>query len=61
MKMSEWLREVQSTGKIPETSDPWLAFWAGWLSGVGARRDVVFSKESIATAIQAAEFIEAQK
>jgi hypothetical protein len=62
MRVSEWLREYQISGAVPDHADPpMLAFWAGWLVGVGTRIDLNTAEQRIEMAIKAAEFIEAQK
>lgn len=62
MKVSEWLREYQLTGKVPDHPDhneAALAFWAGWLIGAGRQGSVVVSlADGLEMAIKAAEFIE---
>ncbi len=62
MKVSEWLRQYQLTGEVPEVSDseagPALAFWAGWLIGPSHSQTAVSMDDRRAMAIKAAEFIE---
>ncbi len=64
MKVSEFLRQYQLTGIVPEERDPVVAIWAGWLTGhaiVNRSVDVPAPQAielSIETAIRAAEAIE---
>ena len=62
MKVSEWLREYQITGLVPDHpgENPMLAFWAGWIMG-NQGKVIATSEQRLAAAIQCAEFIEAQK
>lgn len=57
MKVSEWLREYQLTGQVPETTEPNLALWAGWMMGHRGLIETDLSGR-IELAIRAAEFIE---
>jgi hypothetical protein len=60
VKVSEFLRQYQITGLVPETppDDAMVAFWAGWLMG-GKGQLLQFSSETrLETACKAAEFIE---
>ena len=65
--MSQWLREYQLTGKVPEVEDRELAFWGGWLLAWSKPRVTIFGdpsktiEESLIMAIRLAEFIEEQK
>lgn len=64
MKVSEFLRQYQLGGGVPETQktdDPMLPFWAGWMVGASGSRTAVNAEERLEMAIKAAEFIEAQK
>lgn len=61
MKVSEFLRQYQISGKIPEPDVPLVAFWAGWLVGHSSRIDLATPEQSLELAIKAAEFIEGQK
>ena len=62
MKVSEWLRQYQISGQIPEgpVDDSMLPFWCGWLIGANRRIDTVTNENAIATAIRVAEFIESR-
>lgn len=62
MKVSEWLREYQITGIVPDHKGdhPMLPFWAGWLLG-NQGNVIATSEQRLAAAIQCAEFIEGQK
>lgn len=61
MRVSEFLREYQLTGKVPTADNPMCAFWAGWLIGNAMRGRVEANpEERLSMAIQAAEFIEVQ-
>jgi hypothetical protein len=57
MKVSEFLRHYQITGKVPDAKDPAVAFWAGWLMGGKTRLEVSLAQD-IEMAAKAAEFIE---
>lgn len=59
MKVSEWLREYQLTGAVPEQGNAEFAFWCGWLVS-HARQGLTVSNldEARQMAIKAAEFIE---
>jgi hypothetical protein len=59
MKVSEFLREYQISGLVPETppDDAMVPFWAGWLLGHQLRVSTD-PEHSFDTAIKAAEFIE---
>lgn len=67
MKVSKYLKEYQSSGKLPESAadDPMLAFWSGWLIGNASKQNEGKPKKSVEdclqTAIQVALFIEGQK
>jgi hypothetical protein len=62
VKVSDFLREYQLTGNVPTAENPMCAFWAGWMMGNATRGKVkVSTEEAITLAIQAAEFIEAQR
>lgn len=57
MKVSDFLRQYQITGKVPDDADdPMIAFWAGWLMGRVQVRDSI--EGALDMAIHAAEFIE---
>jgi len=61
MKVSEWLRQYQLTGKVPQNADhPMIPFWAGWLMGRAnpINRIEISTEDTLKTAITAAEFIE---
>ena len=65
MKMSEWLRQWQLTGAVPDEGGTEIAFWGGWLvSHAESSSNIQVSdfKERRDTAremaIRAAEFIE---
>jgi hypothetical protein len=59
MKVSEFIRQWQLTGAVPDTKEPALAFWAGTLIGAGLHTHTVVTLEEARTfAIRAAEFIE---
>jgi hypothetical protein len=63
MRVSEWLREYQLTGVVPECrgDDSMIAFWAGWLTGrssEGNRIEHLSDPRNLDMAIKAAEFIE---
>jgi uncharacterized protein YyaL (SSP411 family) len=60
MRMSEWLRQYQLTGIVPEThgDDTMLPFWAGWMYSVSQQGTAVTPAERLEMAIKAAEFIE---
>ena len=62
MKVSEYLREYQSTKQLPEVGeDSMLHYWAGWLIGRAAPytgSDYLSRPEHIQIAIEAAHFIE---
>ena len=61
VKVSEWLREYQITGVVPDVdNDRELCFWAGWMMG-GKAETATCLNERLEMAIKAAEFIEAQK
>jgi hypothetical protein len=65
MKVSQWLREYQLTGRVPGTSElepnPQLAFWCGVLMGCCRQtRTATSMDEARAMAIKLAEFIEEQ-
>jgi hypothetical protein len=62
MKVSQWLREWQISGRIPDwpDDDPQFAFWCGWLVGAHGRL-IQTQDQSREMAIKAAEFIEAQR
>lgn len=61
MKVSEFLREYQLTGRVPNSGGDLCAFWAGWLIGNAMRGSVKSSpEERLEMAIKAAEFIEGQ-
>jgi uncharacterized protein YyaL (SSP411 family) len=58
MKVSEWLREYQITGVVPDVdNDRELCFWAGWMIG-GKTQTAVTLNAQLEMAIKAAEFIE---
>lgn len=74
MKVSDFLRQYQITGKVPDDADdPMIAFWAGWLMGAGRRNGEILvplpgipleaqqvaMKDALDMAIHAAEFLEA--
>lgn len=63
MKVSEWLRMYQLSGKVPDIdeSDPMLAFWAGWMLGRANRHKELghIDVSEFDAAILAAEFVEA--
>jgi hypothetical protein len=73
VKVSEWLRQYQLTGQIPDDADdPLIPFWAGWLIGASRRSGQILAplpgvpvevqevalKDAREMAIRAAEFIE---
>lgn len=67
MRVSEYLRQYQLTGKLPEkTTDnsdvnSMLPFWSGWLVAVGRNSNTATSfDDAREIAIKAAEFIESQ-
>jgi len=58
MKVSEWLREYQITGVVPDVdNDRELCFWAGWMIG-GKAQTATKLNDQLELAIKAAEFIE---
>lgn len=58
MKMSEYLRQWQITGKVPD-GDAFCAFWSGWLTACGRNSQTVFNfDDAREMAIKACEFIE---
>lgn len=65
MKVSEWIREYQLTGKVPDgDGDSRLPFWAGWLIG-GSRSSTTVEvpgrfpmDNALDMAIRIAEYIE---
>lgn len=64
MRVSQWIRQWQITGAVPDEGDAQMAFWCGWLSGGGKTVTLVhtpnnFDKERD-MAIKAAEFIESR-
>jgi hypothetical protein len=62
LKASEWLREYEVSGAVPDgEGDKVLAFWCGWLIGPGHTALELTKAESISMAIKAAEFIERQR
>jgi hypothetical protein len=62
VKVSQWLREYQISGQVPEANEPaLLAFWAGWLIGAARHGTVRTLDEARELAIKVAEFIEEQK
>ena len=61
MKASDWLKEYQVTGKVPEEGTPEFAFWMGWMIGPSHTLLDTTLDDRRAMAIKAAEFIEAQK
>lgn len=61
MKVSEFLREYQITGNLPDPEEPLVSFWAGWLVGNARIHQTVNLENAIEMAIKAAEFIEGQK
>ena len=64
MRVSQWIRQWQLTGAVPDEGDTTLAFWAGWLvSHAQSTTTVVVGlpnklDEAREMAIRAAEFIE---
>jgi hypothetical protein len=60
MKVSEFLRQYQITGKVPDEVDSELAFWSGWLLASGGRVLIATKEQHFQTAIAAAEFIESR-
>lgn len=62
MKVSEWLRQYQLTGEVPELADSEyrtsMAFWCGWLIGPSHSQTAVTMDDRREMAIRAAEFIE---
>lgn len=75
MKVSEWLREYQLTGRVPDHPDeePTFAFWCGFLIGAARRERQVEpagttederiargAAQNLEMAIRIAEFIERQ-
>lgn len=62
MRMSEWLRQWQISGEVPESGgeSPELAFWAGWLFGSTGPRVATGMDERREMAIKCAEFIESR-
>lgn len=63
MKVSEWLREYQLTGAVPEArgDDSMIAFWSGWLIGRSSeanRIERLSDPQNLEMAIKVAEFIE---
>lgn len=60
MKVSEYLREWQLSGQVPEGASTELAFFAGWLVG-SAREGMALNLDmGREMAIRVAEFIENQ-
>jgi len=59
MKVSEWLRQYQISGEVPQApkGEEMIAFYAGWLIGAQTRTDETMEVK-IAFAIKASEFIE---
>ncbi len=62
MKVSEWLKQYQMTGEVPELTDSehgvLMAFWCGWLIGPSHSQIAVTMDDRRSMAIKAAEFIE---
>jgi hypothetical protein len=58
VKVSEWLRQYQITGEVPDSESADFAFWCGWLLG-GKTKTATNMGERREMAIKAAEFIEA--
>lgn len=61
MKVSEYLRRYQISGRIPDDrGDEMLCFWTGWLIGTARRGETSLNfDDAREMAIKAAEFIEA--
>jgi hypothetical protein len=63
MKVSEWLRQYQISGAVPESpkGEEIIAFWAGWLIGASSRSQSIerlSDPRNLEMAIKVAEFIE---